>query len=1060
MALDPARAVQVVTLHPGRGGRRGSGYRVTRDLVLTAEHVVRGAPAVMVRSVPRVGTTQDVDAELVWSNEAADIAVLRLAGPPRADDHVPDTDASGFAPVRYGRIQEEGVVECDALGFPLFKMRSSRHPGPDGSVPRFRESHHARGEASTLSNRREGKLEFTLKSPPHDADPAHSPWEGMSGAAVWSGGRLVGIVVEHHQAEGSSVLTAGLVERWYAELDREELGRLQDLIGLPRQPRELAPVGQPTVRIEQFHGRSVDSHFVGRREILDELHARFHRTPAEPGGNVQALLGPRGFGKSQIALRYAQEHRRDYDIVVVVPARDHATALTQLAQLAGRLGLARGERVEDDALRVRDHLAVRDGWLLVLDGAEDVQTMDDFIPWDANGHVIVTSWFRGWEERCGFLDVPALSPEEASHYLLHKAGSDLTPELAERIAEATGYAPIVLAQAADLIGKGLFEGGEYLALLDDDSSGLLSGDEQDGLVVPGYGGPVGVGWREVRSRIGQRNPSAVHLLELCSFFAEEPVPLHLLRPTPTTPRPLAALLSSPVSRAAAVGALRRFSQAQIADAPSSSTSFPGRAPRPLGVHSCTQRVVRAALTPESWAGYASAALSVTAGALAEDLEDPSRWEACGALLPHASTAAERALRAGLDLGEAVALSTRLGEYLVLRGLPAIAVDTLGRARDLAGSSGTAREAVLRLDAVLVDATRAALRLDEARVLGERTLTSCREQLGPRHRTTLHALAELAHVYGDLGISDKAIEMADAALTGQLELLGADHHDTLRTQNDLAAMLSRAYRFQEAVALQEEVRGSRLVGYGAEHFLTLLATNNLADSYECLGRCQEAWDIAAPALEVARRVLPALHHLTIELLKRTARLAGQLGDAPAAADLFTELWEADRAVHGPTGPQSLDALRLAVFFHSRLGHWARARRLQEALIALLDGGDTDGDPAIHADGEKLNLAYLRHRDHDTVSALAVGIEAWRGMATSHPPHSEAVRQATHTLTQILEAAADRKRIATMLRNGTELSFPDFGAEMYALTSGVPESAVESLVAALESGNEIAVEPDGS
>ena len=44
-----------------------------------------------------------------------------------------------------------------------------------------------------------------LEDPP-PASPGHqglSPWEGMSGAAVWADGRIIGVVAEHHSSEGT-----------------------------------------------------------------------------------------------------------------------------------------------------------------------------------------------------------------------------------------------------------------------------------------------------------------------------------------------------------------------------------------------------------------------------------------------------------------------------------------------------------------------------------------------------------------------------------------------------------------------------------------------------------------------------------------------------------------------------------------------------------------------------------------------------------------------------------------------------------------------------------------
>jgi hypothetical protein len=55
--------------------------------------------------------------------------------------------------------------------------------------------------ADTLSNWREGTLEITVPPPERDPDPEHSPWEGMSGAAVWCADR--------RRRQGPAAATAG-----------------------------------------------------------------------------------------------------------------------------------------------------------------------------------------------------------------------------------------------------------------------------------------------------------------------------------------------------------------------------------------------------------------------------------------------------------------------------------------------------------------------------------------------------------------------------------------------------------------------------------------------------------------------------------------------------------------------------------------------------------------------------------------------------------------------------------------------------------------------------------
>ncbi|MEU1485616.1 NACHT domain-containing protein [Streptomyces sp. NPDC005752] len=221
--LEPPRAAQIVAVRHAGLRVLGSGYRVTGDAVLTAAHVVRDATSILVRFVTEDRHAVDLPARLVWEHDEADVAVLSIADAAPAGG-LP-TDA--FTRVRFGRAHTK--VDCEALGFPRFKLRGD---ATSGEV--YRDSRHAHGTITPWSNVRRGSLEFIVTGAPNDRpEPAGSAWEGMSGAAVWSGGCVVGVVSEQHRSEGPGTLTASRVENWYQLVAPDRLRELGELIGLP-----------------------------------------------------------------------------------------------------------------------------------------------------------------------------------------------------------------------------------------------------------------------------------------------------------------------------------------------------------------------------------------------------------------------------------------------------------------------------------------------------------------------------------------------------------------------------------------------------------------------------------------------------------------------------------------------------------------------------------------------------------------------------------------------------------------------------------------------------------
>jgi len=194
--------------------------------VLTAAHVVAGASVVRVRLDVGQSAKVDVQAEGWWADpegsNGTDLAVVLIAGDATAGRAV--------EPARFGRISDcTAVLAVEAFGFPWFKLRASK-----GEQGEFRDLEQVTGHAPVAANRRQGTLAVYLDDPP-PASPepkGPSPWAGMSGAAVWAVGRIVGVLAEHHRDEGTGRLTARRTDRAYDQLPEPALSRLVEWLGL------------------------------------------------------------------------------------------------------------------------------------------------------------------------------------------------------------------------------------------------------------------------------------------------------------------------------------------------------------------------------------------------------------------------------------------------------------------------------------------------------------------------------------------------------------------------------------------------------------------------------------------------------------------------------------------------------------------------------------------------------------------------------------------------------------------------------------------------------------
>ncbi|WP_158228089.1 trypsin-like peptidase domain-containing protein [Pseudonocardia sp. MH-G8] len=294
IALDPHRLAEVIVALPGGGARRGSGYRVGPTAVLTAAHVVAEASRVLVRFDADTPGEWCLEASDVVADDASDIAVLAVPAPPGT----PEVRSCTFG--RTGLATERLAVQ--AVGFPRFKLNAySGHPS-DGS---YRDSHQAIGSVAPLSNRRSGTFEVSVPPPGRDPDPRTSPWEGMSGAALWAGDRIIGVLTEHHRGDGLGRLVATRITRLGADARPGSAAeRVRTALGLPALADELPAVDAPgRTSVAAYRHQVLDvapDPLLGRDAELAEL-AEFARGD-EPYGWWQ---GEPWSGKTALATWFA-----------------------------------------------------------------------------------------------------------------------------------------------------------------------------------------------------------------------------------------------------------------------------------------------------------------------------------------------------------------------------------------------------------------------------------------------------------------------------------------------------------------------------------------------------------------------------------------------------------------------------------------------------------------------------------------------------------------------------------------------------------------------------------
>ncbi len=168
-----------------------------------------------------------------------------------------------------------------------------------------------------MSNRRGGTLEVRVRPPGSTGPTDLSPWEGMSGAAVWVADRIVGVVTEHHHAEGPGTITA-------ARLDGADAAAVREALGLPTDAAALPPVGS---------GRHLPSAY--RQQVLDiapALAVRSRHRPRRARARGRRRAAVLVVGRPAVG----REDRADSWFVLHPPAGVDVVSFFVAAGLAGQ----------------------------------------------------------------------------------------------------------------------------------------------------------------------------------------------------------------------------------------------------------------------------------------------------------------------------------------------------------------------------------------------------------------------------------------------------------------------------------------------------------------------------------------------------------------------------------------------------------------------------------------------------------------------------------------------------------------------------------------------------
>ncbi len=664
--------------------------------------------------------------------------------------------------------------------------------------------------------------------------------------------------------------------------------------------------------------------FTGREDILHNLHLLLQQN----SGEMQALSGLGGIGKTQTAIEYAYRYRSEYQAVLWAAAGTEETLFAAFASIAKLLDVEQPDQ-QSSIEAVKGWLATHSDWLLILDNVEALTMLDRFIPPASKGHVLLTTRSQFTGTLAHPIELEKMQPDEGALFLLRRAKlieSSLEEASAADAIEARDIAQIMdgLPLALDQAGAYIEETGcslfEYIRLYREQHSTLL---DWRGEASSEHPEPVTTTWLLSFAKVEQANPAAADLLRLCAFLDANGIPEEIITAgAADLGELLQPVAADPHKLDAAIATLRRF-----------SLVYRNPDSRMLTIHRLVQVIVRDRMTEEMQRTWAERAVRAV-NRLLPGAEEVAAWPLYQRCLSNVQACVLLIEQWHMIFPEAVRLLSQAGLYLLEQAQYA-------PARQLFKKALAIREQLLgpeHLDVAdsLNDLASSYLyqgMYAEAEPLFQRALAIFTHILGTLHPDVAVALNNLALLYHQQGKYAEAEPLFQQALATWKQSSGLDHADAARTLSNLALLYHYQQRFAEAeplylqaIAIWERIRGP-------EHPHVAATLNNLAMVYQSLGKYEQAEPLFQRALAIREKTLGLEHPAIAQSLSYLARLHQSQWRYIEAEALFKHALHIRRQTLGPDHPGVANGLNNLARLYTATGKYAEAEPLYEQALDI-------------------------------------------------------------------------------------------------------------------------------
>lgn len=642
------------------------------------------------------------------------------------------------------------------------------------------------------------------------------------------------------------------------------------------------PSPKKAERLTYMHYRA-NPYFVGREIELNKIHENlFHNpTTALTQGSVYAIAALGGIGKTSLARQYAEKFWRLYRQIFWVDAR--TDLVSEFAKIADMLKLNlqttnANEKANAAILSLND----KTERLLILDNAEDEESIQKWIPKTGGCHTIITSRFAAWSPVVNICRIDILDPENARKLLLNR--SEVKPDIieidaADRLAEKLGWLPLALEQAAAFIYEQGPDYGfqDYLRLYNEAQKELLN---EGVLGSTEYPDSVITTWK---TTIVKLSSAARTILKFSSFLSIEPIPIEMFQNGVNT------ILEGE----------KDFSKSDNIENQSSDEYYIRMAIKNLSnysmitlhgksfsVHGLVQTVERINLEDKAHqALWIEKTIDLLINYAPKDAHAPKTWSVWNHILSHALQLWEYA-ETNNQIEVNIKLPEELGKFYFGKGMYSESIRHGQSAIAIVEKRlGTDHVDLAYYLGNLGESFRMMHKLEEAEKYFRRALEISRKHYGENHVEVASDMNYLAISLHDLEKTDEAEQLCRKAIEILENLKTQDQVRLLKSLATLSFFLEAKNDYEEAESLNRRALDICEKVRGKVHPDTAIILNNLGLLHGNKGDYEEAESLLRQALVTFEKILGEDHPHTAVSLKNLADLFYNKGDYANAEPLY-------------------------------------------------------------------------------------------------------------------------------------------------------------------------------